>query len=185
MKEIMGPQGVKGLLLDIFYSVLGSALVALGVAVFTVPNDIAPGGVSGLATALAYISPISVGVWALMLNVPLLLAAWRLLGLRPLVIPVTAESYRSGYGLLGGIGPEGFLGAVRGAARLVTDSFHGLVMGTIFGVPVTPIRRDRDGDPESKNSRTDNFLRLMETRGTDALREQGREWIKQCIMNNA
>ena len=59
MKEIMGPQGVKGLLLDIFYSVLGSALVALGVAVFTVPNDIAPGGVSGLATALAYISPIS------------------------------------------------------------------------------------------------------------------------------
>ena len=61
MKEIMGPQGVKGLLLDIFYSVLGSALVALGVAVFTVPNDIAPGGVSGLATALAYISPISVG----------------------------------------------------------------------------------------------------------------------------
>lgn len=106
-------------------------------------------------------------------------------GLRPLVIPVTAESYRSGHELLGGIGPEGFLGAVKGAARLVTDSFHGLVMGTIFGVPVTPIRRDRDGDPESKNSRTDNFLRLMETRGTDALREQGREWIKQCIMNNA
>ena len=90
MKEIMGPQGVKGLLLDIFYSVLGSALVALGVAVFTVPNDIAPGGVSGLATALAYISPISVGVWALMLNVPLLLAAWRLLGLRPLVMTLLA-----------------------------------------------------------------------------------------------
>ena len=95
MKEIMGPQGVKGLLLDIFYSVLGSALVALGVAVFTVPNDIAPGGVSGLATALAYISPISVGVWALMLNVPLLLAAWRLLGLRPLVMTLLATVLRS------------------------------------------------------------------------------------------
>ena len=51
MKEIMGPQGVRGFVLDIVYSVLGSALVALGVAVFTVPNDIAPGGVSGLAAA--------------------------------------------------------------------------------------------------------------------------------------
>ncbi len=86
MKQILGPQGLKGLLLDIGYSLLGSALVALAIAVFTVPNDIAPGGVSGLATALAYISPISVGTWALLLNVPLMLAAWRLLGPRTLVM---------------------------------------------------------------------------------------------------
>lgn len=90
MREILGPQGWKGFLLDLVYSVLGSAVVALAVAVFTVPNDIAPGGVSGLATALAYISPISVGVWTLLLNVPLLLAAWRLLGLRPLIFTLLA-----------------------------------------------------------------------------------------------
>ena len=90
MKEILGPQGWKGFLLDIVFAVIGSALVALAIAVFTVPNDIAPGGVSGLATALAYISPISVGVWALMLNVPLMLAAWRLLGLRSLVMTLLA-----------------------------------------------------------------------------------------------
>ena len=80
MKNILAPQGWKGFGLDLLYSVAGSALVALAVAVFTVPNDIAPGGVSGLATALAYLTPISVGVWALVLNVPLLLAAWRMLG---------------------------------------------------------------------------------------------------------
>ena len=102
-------------------------------------------------------------------------------GLRVLVIPVTAESYKSGYELLGGIGPEGFLGAVRGAARLVTDSFHGLVFGTLYGVPVTPLRRDREGDPESKHSRVVNFLRLAESRGIDALREQGREWIGEKL----
>ena len=90
MKLILGPQGWKGFLLDLVYSVLGSALVALAIAVFTVPNDIAPGGVSGLATALAYITPISVGVWALMLNVPLMLAAWRLLGPRPLTLTLLA-----------------------------------------------------------------------------------------------
>lgn len=102
-------------------------------------------------------------------------------GLRPLVIPVTAESYRSGHAMLGGMGPEGFLGAIRGAARLMTDSFHGLVLATILGTPVTLLRRDRDGDPESRNSRADHFLRLMKTRGTDALREQGRDWLRRTI----
>ena len=106
-------------------------------------------------------------------------------GLRVLVIPVTAESYKSGYELLGGIGPEGFLGAVRGAARLVTDSFHGLVFGTLFGVPVTPLRRDREGDPESKHSRVENFLRLAESRGIGKMREEGRTWIaEKLIMKN-
>ena len=103
-------------------------------------------------------------------------------GLRVLVIPVTAESYRSGYELLGGIGPEGFLGAVRGAVRLVTDSFHGLVFGSIFGAPVTVLRRDREGDPESKHSRVENFLRLAESRGTAKMREDGREWIREKLL---
>ena len=131
MKEIMGSQGVKGLLLDIFYSVLGSALVALGVAVFTVPNDIAPGGVSGLATALAYISPISVGVWALMLNVPLLLAAWRLLGLRPLIMTLLATVLLSFFidffgAVLPGYANNALLAAVAGGV------LTGLGVGLLF-----------------------------------------------------
>jgi len=40
--------------------------------------------VSGLATALAYLSPISVGVWTLLLNIPLIALTWWKLGLRPL-----------------------------------------------------------------------------------------------------
>ena len=84
MKRLLGPEGWKGFGLDLLLVLLGTALVALAIAVFTVPNDIAPGGVSGLATALAFISPVSVGTWALILNVPLLLAAWRLLGARAL-----------------------------------------------------------------------------------------------------
>lgn len=75
---------------DIIFIIIGSALVALGLSMFTVPNDIAPGGVSGLATALAYITPIRVSIWALMLNLPLLLAAWRMLGMRPLLCTLAA-----------------------------------------------------------------------------------------------
>lgn len=70
--------------------VIGSALVALGLVLFTIPNDIAPGGVSGLATALAHILPLPVGVWSLVLNVPLLALGWWRMGWRPLGKTVAA-----------------------------------------------------------------------------------------------
>ena len=69
---------------------MGSAVLALAIAVFTVPNDIAPGGVSGLATALTHITPISVGLWALLLNIPLLLGAWRMMGFHSLLTTLFA-----------------------------------------------------------------------------------------------
>ena len=83
MKQIVGNGGWPGLIRDVLFSLFGSMLVGLAVAVFTIPNDIAPGGVSGMATALAAVSPIRVGVWTLLLNIPLLLAAWRLQGPHP------------------------------------------------------------------------------------------------------
>ena len=102
-------------------------------------------------------------------------------GLRVLVLPVTAESYRSGYELLDGAGPEEFLAAVRGAARFCTDSFHGLVFGTVFGTKTEVIRRYSEDDPESKNSRVDQFLRLTEEKGMDEIRNTGRAWIRDAV----
>ncbi len=98
-------------------------------------------------------------------------------GLRVLVLPVTAESYaesgKRGYEVLDGAGPEAFLGAIRGAEILLTDSFHGLAFGTIFGVRTEVMRRYRDEDPESKNSRIDHFQRTLRTRSLDDLRNEG------------
>lgn len=72
-------------LVDAPVLVTGTALVAFGLVMFTVPNDIAPGGVSGLATALAHLTGgLSVGIWTLLLNVPLIALAWWKLGFRPL-----------------------------------------------------------------------------------------------------
>ncbi len=102
-------------------------------------------------------------------------------GLRVLVMPVTAESYRSGYELLDGAGPEEFLGAVRDAACFCTDSFHGLVFGTIFGTRTEVCRRYREEDPESKNSRVDHFLRAVREEGLEAMREKGLRWLKENL----
>ena len=98
-----------------------------------------------------------------------------------LVMPVTAESYRSGFELLDGAGPEEFIGAVRDAACFCTDSFHGLVFGKIFDVRTELLRRYSDSDPESKNSRVDHFLRLTRKKGTEALRSQGRSWLEEVL----
>ena len=102
-------------------------------------------------------------------------------GLKVIVMPVTAESYESGYTLLDGAGPETFLGAVKNASLLCTDSFHGLAFGTIFGVKTDLIRRYREDDPESKNSRVDHFRRLTAEKGMEEIRREGREWLENAL----
>ena len=102
-------------------------------------------------------------------------------GLRVLEIPVTAEGYSTGFERLEGLGPEEFLGAVQGASCFCTDSFHGLVFGTLMGVPTKPLRRYREDDPESKNSRVDHFLRQMEKSSPAELRAQGRNWLEKHL----
>lgn len=104
-------------------------------------------------------------------------------GLRVLVLPVTAESFRSGFELLDGAGPEDFLAAVSHAACFCTDSFHGLAFGTIFGIRTEVLRRYREDDPDSKNSRVDQFLRLKKEKGMAELRDLGREWLEKAIQN--
>ena len=102
-------------------------------------------------------------------------------GLQVLVMPVNADSFSCGYELLDGAGPAEFLAAVRDAACFCTDSFHGLVFGTIFETRTELIRRYREEDPESKNSRVDHFRRLIKEKGMDELRTMGREWLReQC-----
>ena len=68
---------IREVLKDSFYIVIGSMLTAFGFAVFTVPNNIAPGGVSGLATAISHLSGWPVGLLTFILNVPIIAVALR------------------------------------------------------------------------------------------------------------
>lgn len=62
--------------------VVGAALVALALNWFLVPNRIAAGGVSGLATLTYYVFGWPVGMTMLAVNVPLFLVSIRVLGPR-------------------------------------------------------------------------------------------------------
>ncbi|HWS30388.1 MAG TPA: YitT family protein [Clostridia bacterium] len=70
---------------------LGCLLMALGMVVFTIPNKLAPGGMSGLATAIGYVTNLPVGALSFSFNVPILLIAWRMFGLKNLVKTIAAS----------------------------------------------------------------------------------------------
>jgi uncharacterized membrane-anchored protein YitT (DUF2179 family) len=61
---------------------LGSLFTAVGLDMFLVPNRIAAGGVSGLATLIFHIMGFPVGLTMLAINIPLFLASLRILGTR-------------------------------------------------------------------------------------------------------
>lgn len=60
--------------------ILGTALMAISYQMFLVPNKIAAGGVSGLATILFHLYEIPVGLTVLVGNIPLFILAWHLRG---------------------------------------------------------------------------------------------------------
>ncbi len=74
----------KHLWTDLLAIIAGCFLLACGLDVFVIPNNISPGGVSGLAAAISELIPISVGTLAFLINLPLIVAAWKVLGFRQL-----------------------------------------------------------------------------------------------------
>ena len=54
-----------------FAIILGSIIMALGLDLFLVPSQIAPGGISGLSTVLHYLTGVPVGVLIFIINIPI------------------------------------------------------------------------------------------------------------------
>lgn len=90
--------------------------------------------------------------------------------------------------------PLDWLREIAASSWVITDSFHGAAMAAILGKPLTILRRWKDEDPQSKNSRIDQLMRLLGwTQGlscqpsgaVDArvaeLREDGLSWLRNAI----
>ena len=59
---------------------IGSVIGAAAYPAFLIPNNIAPGGVTGVGTILNYLAGWPVGITALILNIPLFLIGYRTMG---------------------------------------------------------------------------------------------------------
>lgn len=55
-------------------------MYALSVAMFTAPSDIAPGGISGIATLLNHLFDLPIGLMVITMNLPIVILGWIKLG---------------------------------------------------------------------------------------------------------
>ena len=69
-------------IIEILGTVLGSAIMAIGVSVFLLPNQLSTGGFSGLATIIYYFLNLPIGLVTIILNLPLLIIALYKLGVK-------------------------------------------------------------------------------------------------------
>ncbi len=73
----------KSFAMDFVMILAGSICYAVAIGMFSAPNDIAPGGLTGIATLLNYLSiewelpfVIPIGTATILMNVPLIITAW-------------------------------------------------------------------------------------------------------------
>lgn len=71
---------IKKIIVEILGTLIGAFVMASGVALFLLPNQLSSGGVSGIATITYYLFNIPVGVMILIINVPLFLFAFFKIG---------------------------------------------------------------------------------------------------------
>lgn len=70
----------KTLLLDSLFFIAGTFLFSISVSMFSAPNNLAPGGLTGIATILHYLIRVPVGTTSLILNIPLFILGLRFIG---------------------------------------------------------------------------------------------------------
>ena len=67
---------------------LGALICAFGVNYFTIPNQLAEGGLTGVALILKYTFDLSPALTTLALNIPLFIIGWRELGRTSMVYTI-------------------------------------------------------------------------------------------------
>ena len=84
MKSILKNQqiwnNIKQTIIDYIVIAIGALIFSLGIAMFSAPNNIAPGGVSGIGTMLNHLFNIPIGSVIIAFNIPLFIFSFRKFG---------------------------------------------------------------------------------------------------------
>lgn len=116
----------------VLLTVLAAVLSAVGMHVFVYPADFAPSGVDGIATMLYEITGFNAAYFVLLINLPLLLAAWFILNKRYVIYTVLFTVLSSV--LLIVFELVGFPYFVSSGEGLVAAIFSGLIFGVRTGI---------------------------------------------------
>lgn len=119
----------KRITADLLAYLLAGVLYAVSVNCFTAPNMIAPGGVTGLATVVNYLTGLRIGVTMLALNIPLFVVGYLKLGRKFVAKTIVATIIVSLAVDVVGI----FLPAYTGD-KLLASIFSGLLTGAALAL---------------------------------------------------
>lgn len=67
---------------------IGAALYAFGLQCFVIPNQLMEGGVTGIAVLLNYIFQLPMSITTLVINIPLFLVGWKILGSKKMAFTI-------------------------------------------------------------------------------------------------
>ena len=114
---------------DYLLVVIGALVTAVSFSWFFLPYDVAPGGVTGIATVISSLTGLSVGLLSFLINVPLFLAGWRQVGWRFAVRSFVAMVLLSLFiDLLPQVNPAGDI--------MLATVFGGVLLGVGLGMVV-------------------------------------------------
>ncbi len=119
---------ISGIFTDFLYFLMGGAMYALSVNMFTAPNDILPGGFTGVATILNHLFETPIGTAVFLLNIPLFLIAFKKFGFSFIIKTVAATFLMSALIDLS----ASFLPVYRGD-KLLSALFGGILSGAGLG----------------------------------------------------
>lgn len=125
-------QSVKRWALDTLIIIFGAGVYALGVHCFTAPNNIAPGGVTGIATIISYVTGAKLGTLISVINIPLLIAGFILLNRKTMIktlIGVASLSLMTDYVL-----KDIPVYIADNGGGILASIFGGLLMGAGLGI---------------------------------------------------
>lgn len=121
---------MKKFMLGLGADVLGSVLLAVGIYCFSEKINIAPGGASGVAIMIKYLTGAPVGLMTLLINIPLLLLAVKFMGRRFTLRTLGTLALNS---IILDLGVTPFFPQYAGD-RLLGSVFAGVFMGAGLGI---------------------------------------------------
>ncbi|MCD7747014.1 MAG: YitT family protein [Firmicutes bacterium] len=95
MSEKLKNINVKAITGEVLYIILGSVLYGLAIDMFLTPSGTVMGGATGIATLLNILFDLPTGTVILIINIPILLVAWKIYGIGMIshtIIAVAATS---------------------------------------------------------------------------------------------
>lgn len=128
--QYLEKKSLKRKVWDYIVITIASVIYAAGISLFIDPNQLAPGGVTGIAIILNRVTGVETGTWIMIVNIPIiLLGAWKF-GLKFIVSTIYAIALTSTTANI--MKPIGALTTDLLLASLVGSGLMALGMGWVF-----------------------------------------------------